>query len=207
MTSIQEQEKLASIRKDICVQSEDTRESIKAIQEVFGPIGAYNMHNVSIMFNNKLSEILHQYYEVGLELFNGDHFLNGVVFNYIMDAYIECVNIMDNIIKYMKQRRYFYPVNDPTVKEWIKNYISISEGLYAFDIKNDLDKAIFAYTINHAQKGMIVDPSKAMEDMIPDLEKLGIDPEPLKDSFFTPQKVVNEIIKSLTKRPKKDIKE
>ena len=206
MASTKEQEKLASIRKDICVQSEDTRESIKAIQEIFGPIGAYNMHNVSIMFNNKLSEILHQYYGVGLEFFN-DHFLSGVIFNYIIDAYTECINIMDNIIKYMGKRRYFYPVNDPLVKEWIKNYISISEGLYAFDIKTDLDKAIFAYTINHAQKGMIVNEEKAMEDMIPDLELLGIDPEPLKDSFFTPQRVVKAFIKTLAKRPKKDINE
>ena len=206
MSSVNEQEKLASIRKDIAIQADETRKTIEAIKELFAKNGANEMHNVSIMFNNKLSEILHEYYKVDLELFDGG-FLDGVVFNYILDAYTECVNILDEIMRYLRVRRIFYPSNDPNVIKMIKRYVAISEGLYDFNLKEDLDKAIFEYSMSKAQMGYIIDKDKAMEDMKPDLDKLGIDAESLKDSFFIPKDFIKGFIKVLRVTPKKDINE
>ena len=198
MTSQKEKDKLVEIRADVVKRSEETRKALEVIQELFGPVGANNMHNVSIMFNNKLSEILNKYYKVGLEMFN-DHFLNAVVFNYLIDAYIQCVNILDNIIKYLTFKKIFIKSNDPYVVEMINKYISVSEEIYAFNIEEDLDVAMFAYCVDKAKKGMIIDKDKAMEDMMPDLEKLGIDPSTIEGGFFNPKEMLDGIIKTLNK--------
>ena len=201
MSSKSEKEKLAKIRNDLIIQDQETRKALDSIKPLFAAHGANGMHNVSIMFNNKLSEILHEYYKVGLELFDGG-FLDGVVFNYILDAYSECINILDEILIYLKTNKIFYPSNNAHVIGLIRKYINISEGLYAFDLKNNLDKAIFSYSISHMKKGYLIDIDKAMDDMKPDLIKLGIDPEPLKEYFFIPK----EKVVMLKIRPKKDIK-
>ena len=198
MTSQKEKDKLVEIRADVVKRSEETRKALEVIKELFGPVGANNMHNVSIMFNNKLSEILNKYYKVGLEMFN-DHFLNAVVFNYLIDAYIQCVNILDNIIKYLTFKKIFIKSNDPYVVEMINKYISLSEEIYAFNIEEDLDVAMFAYCVDKAKKGMIIDKDKAMEDMMPDLEKLGIDPSTIEGGFFNPKEMLDGIIKTLNK--------
>ena len=81
-----EAERLQELRDNVFTQSEDTRETIELIQKLFGRVGANDMHNVSIMFNNKICELVNLYHRNDLEFFDFEnHFLNAIIYDYLTD--------------------------------------------------------------------------------------------------------------------------
>ena len=201
-----EAERLQELRDNVFTQSEDTRETIELIQKLFGRVGANDMHNVSIMFNNKICELVNLYHRNDLEFFDFEnHFLNAIIYDYLTDAYAECIAILDNIIKTLRQKKIFMPTLNFQIIRLIRKYVEISDSLYSFDIKEDVDRAFFAYCVTRAQRGYMIDKTKAMENMEPDLKKLDIDPEPIAAAYFNPKEITQSIIKKLKLQINKDI--
>ena len=187
MVSVEEKERLAKIRKEITLGADETRKAVAEFKRLFASVGANRMDNVSIIFNNKLSEVLHEFYKYDLELFN-KRFLSKIVFAYLIDSYTNCVTIMQELELYISSNKIFSPTADPYAGSLIDDYCNISDSIFEFDLYRDLNKAIFSYTTSSAvDDGIVIDRDKAMEDMIPDLKVLGIDPEPLKEFFFNPK--------------------
>ena len=74
-----EKEKLELFRKSLSKDCDDTRKMIKTISEIYSRYGLCgSMYNVSIIYNNKLSEVLHHYYKYNRDFFNGS-FLSHIV--------------------------------------------------------------------------------------------------------------------------------
>ena len=206
MSKKTEAERLQEIKENVLIQSDDTRETVELIQHLFGPAGANNMHNVSIMFNNKICEIVNLYHKHNMEFFDFEnHFLNAVIYDYLTDAYAECIAILDTIIKTLREKKIFWPTTNYQIIKLIKKYCAISEELYSFDIKEDVDRAFFAFCVTRANKGYMVDKNMAMKEMTPDLKVLDIDPEPIAAAYFNPKEITQAIIKKLKLQPKKDI--
>ena len=197
-----EAERLQELKENVLVQSEDTRETVELIQKLFGRVGANNMHNVSIMFNNKMCELVNIYHKHDLEFFNfDDHFLSAIIYDYLTDAYAECIGILDTIIKLLREKKIFWPTTNYQIMKLIKRYVDISDSLYAFDINEDVDHAFFAFCVSRAEKGYMIDKDMAMKNMEPDLKVLDIDPEPIAAAYFNPKEIAEEFIKKMKIKP------
>jgi len=199
-----ETKKLKELRENILKQSNDTRETLELLQQLFSHAGANKMHNVSIMYNNKINEIVNLYHKHDMEFFDFEnHFLNAIIFNYLVDSYIKCVNILDDIIKYLRDKKIFTPSNNMHVISLINKYIEISDNIFNFDIYNDVGKSFYYYCVSKAEYGYMINLNAAMNNMSNDLKELDINPEPIKESYFSPKDIKKNFIKKLCLKPKK----
>ena len=204
MVSIEERENLLRFRSLIDSEYKVVNDSIEFIKPFCSKIGANGMHNVAIMFNNKISEMVRIYHEHGMEFFK-DGLVNESVYDYLITAEDECVNILKKIINYIKTKKIIFPSTDEYLKNMIQRYNDISDEMYAFDLKEDFNQALFNFCVIEAKEGRIIDKEDTIKSIMPDLKALGIKYDNIENAFFNPFEIVQSMKKELALVQVKDI--
>ena len=181
-----EKERLDLFRSKLSKDSDDTRECVKVISHVYGRFGLCGgMYNVSIIYNNKLSEVLHEYYKYDMKFFE-KNLLSHIILVYLDDLYVEARLILDGIIKRMRMigvRDYAFN-RDMIVSSGIERYKELTDQIFEFDLKKDVDKCMNHFCLKESTEGKFINPKAAMGEMKKDLDTLGIDPKPIEESFM-----------------------
>ena len=204
MVSIEERENLLRFRSLIDSEYKVVNDSIEFIKPFCSKIGANGMHNVAIMFNNKISEMVHIYHEHDMEFFK-DGLVNESVYDYLTTAEDECVNILKSIINYIRTKKIIFPSTDEYLKNMIQRYNDISDEMYAFDLKEDFNQALFTFCVIEAKEGRILDKEDTIKSIMPDLKALGIKYDNIENAFFNPIEIVQSMKKELALVPVRDI--
>lgn len=181
-----EKEKLELFRKSLSKDCDDTRKMIKTISEIYSRYGLCgSMYNVSIIYNNKLSEVLHHYYKYNRDFFNGS-FLSHIVIKYLDDLHMEARLLLDGIIKRIRVigiKGIISSSPDPIVVYCIKRYKELTDQIFEFDLKTDVDKCLNSFSMKKSVEGIILNKELTLKELLPDLETLHIDSSNLENLF------------------------
>ena len=180
MEAMDESYYLKKFRERVLKQSDDLRKCLDIVSGLPNDVpNRQDIHNISIMYNNKISEILHHYYECDMKFFD-KHILASSIFDYLSDiytyglicmkAYMEVRGIKDVVARY----------NDPKTIGLLTKYRASSNTIWDFDLKRDVMVALTNY-IDKAQVSPLFiitffnKKEEIKEEVKGDLERLGLE--------------------------------
>ena len=110
------------------------------------------MYNIGIIFNNKMSEILHYYYEREIPFFN-DAVLSMAIYDYLDHLNQEGIYIINDYMKHNVKviDKYSILINDNY--PGIDRYKELTDSIYEFDITKDIPialKGFLKYNIDNS---------------------------------------------------------
>ena len=133
-----EESKKNAFRDDVSNKCDFVRPRLDLIKSATGEEpNRKSLYNVGILYNNKISEILHYYYERDIDFFT-DGLVAGLVHEYLENLTVDAINILDKymeenvdaIDKYSRIKRSDNPR--------LKHYKELCDKVYEFDITKDL---------------------------------------------------------------------
>ena len=180
MEAMDESYYLKKFRERVLKQSDDLRKCLDIVSGLPNDVpNRQDLHNISIMYNNKISEILHHYYECDMKFFD-KHILASSIFDYLSDiytyglicmkAYMEVRGIKDVVARY----------NDPKTIGLLTKYRASSNTIWEFDLKRDVMVTLTNY-INKAKVTPLFiimffnKKEEIKEEVKGDLERLGLE--------------------------------
>lgn len=167
MVTKRETEYLKKLREEINSKSLDIT---KTIQEL-NYLKQGRLYNIMILFNNKLSEVLHDYYKYDHEFFN-ESLVSNSIFNYIISKAIAGVVELDKVI-----------VLETKMKKsnaHVINYQKLCDEIFEFDYKKDLKDA-FIFHMNEllgeslSRTKLINNKEEYRETIIKDLKTIKLE--------------------------------
>ena len=171
---------LKKFRESILEQSEDMRKCLDIVYDLptYVP-NRQDLHNISIMFNNKISEILHHYYKYDMKFFD-KHILASSIFDYLSDIYNYGLKCMKAYMDVRRIRDLVARYNDPNIIGLLTKYRASSDTIWEFDLKRDVMVALTNY-INKAKVSPLFiimffnKKEEIKEEVKGDLESLGLE--------------------------------
>ena len=142
MNSIEEVKNKTHFREYISDIAEQIRVRIEMIKKAKGKDRSrIGMYNIGIIFNNKMSEILHYYYEREIPFFN-DAVLSMAIYDYLDHFSQEGIAIINDYMRHNVRvlDQYSILINDNY--PGIDKYKSLTDSLYDFDITEDIPIAL-----------------------------------------------------------------
>ena len=137
-----------------------------------------DLHNISIIFNNKISEVLHHYYKYDVNFFD-KHILASSIYDYLADMYNYGLNCMKAYMDVRRIRDLMARYNDPNIIGLLTKYRAASNAIWEFDIRKDVMTAL----TNYIEKAKVTPlfiimffnkKKEIMEEVKGDLESLGL---------------------------------
>jgi hypothetical protein len=180
MEAMDESYYLKKFRERVLKQSDDVRKCLDIVSGLPNDVpNRQDLHNISIMYNNKISEILHHYYECDMKFFD-KHILASSIFDYLSDiytygiicmkAYMEVRGIKDVVARY----------NDPKTIGLLTKYRASSNTIWDFDLKRDVMVALTNYIDKAKVSPLFIitffnKKEEIKEEVKGDLERLGLE--------------------------------
>ena len=166
-----EKQCLQIFRKEMINRSNVVDKMLSSISHISG------LHNIVIMHNNKISELIHYFYRNDVKFFC-DSFISSSLTNYL-NYYL--LLGMESINNYYKETftHIYQPINNKNY-EYINKYKDYSNIIYNFDIDKDLIKAIDFYLSSLlVEKNIQIDYLENFNDfkesLLLELKKLELD--------------------------------
>lgn len=133
-----EESKKNAFRDDVSKKCDFVRPRLDLIKSATGEdANRKSLYNVGILYNNKISEILHYYYARDIDFFT-DGIVAGLVHEYLENLTVDAMKILD---KYMEENvdavdRYSRIKRRDNPR--LKHYKELCDKVYEFDITKDL---------------------------------------------------------------------
>lgn len=142
MDSKEEVKNKLHFREYISDIAEQIRVRIEMIKKAKGKDRSrIGMYNIGIIFNNKMSEILHYYYEREIPFFN-DAVLSMAIYDYLDHFSQEGISIINDYMRHNVRvlDQYSILINDNY--PGIDRYNELTDNIYDFDITKDIPIAL-----------------------------------------------------------------
>ena len=171
---------LKKFRESILEQSEDMRKCLDIVYDLptYVP-NRQDLHNISIMFNNKISEVLHHYYKYDVNFFD-KHILASSIFDYLSDIYNYGLKCMKAYMDVRRIRDLVARYNDPNIIGLLTKYRASSDTIWEFDLKRDVMVALTNYISKAKVSPLFIimffnKKEEIKEEVKGDLESLGLE--------------------------------